>query len=167
MGRYAEAVDNPERPANIIDTRAYRLKYGFGLNAEYELTKGVGVFTRLGWNDGQTEAWAYADVQSSGSAGLSVNGAFWNRPNDTVGLAGVVNSISRSQQQYFADGGQGILAGDGALDYSLEKTLETYYKFQIWKTFNVTADYQYVIDPAYNAARGPVSIVGLRLHWDF
>jgi high affinity Mn2+ porin len=167
MGSYAEAVENAERPANIVDTRQYRLKYGFGLNAEYELTQGVGVFTRLGWNDGQSESWAYADVQSSGSAGLSVKGAFWNRPNDTVGLAGVVNSISRVQQDYFANGGAGILAGDGALSYGLEKTLETYYKFQIWKNLNATADYQYVIDPAYNTARGPVSIVSLRLHWDF
>ena len=50
MGSYAEAVDNPARPANIIDTRTYRFKYGFGLNAEYELIHGLGVFTRLGWN---------------------------------------------------------------------------------------------------------------------
>jgi high affinity Mn2+ porin len=167
MGSFAEADDNPERPANIVDTRQYRLKYGFGLNAEYELIKGVGVFTRLGWNDGQTENWVYADVSKTGSAGLSIKGAFWNRPNDTVGLAGIVNGISHVQQDYFADGGQGILAGDGALSYSLEKTLETYYKFQIWKNLNVTADYQYVIDPAYNAARGPVSILGVRFHWDF
>ena len=141
--------------------------YGFGLNAEYELFKGVGAFTRLGWNDGQTENWAYADVDKSGSAGLSVNGAIWNRPNDAFGLAGVINGISRVQRAYFGAGGLGILAGDGALSYGLEETLETYYKFQIWKAFNITADYQYVINPAYNEARGPVSIAGMRLHWDF
>jgi high affinity Mn2+ porin len=167
MGSYAEALENPQRPPNIVDTRQYRLKYGFGLNAEYELIQGVGFFTRLGWNDGQTENWAYADVDKSGSAGLSIKGAFWNRPNDTVGLAGVVNGISRVQQDFFAAGGLGILAGDGALSYGLEKTLETYYKAQIWKNIYATADYQYVIDPAYNAARGPVSILGLRLHWEF
>jgi high affinity Mn2+ porin len=167
MGSYAEALDNPERPANIIDTRAYRLKYGFGLNAEYEIIKGVGAFTRLGWNDGKSESWAYADVAESGSAGLSVKGDFWKRPNDTVGLAGVINAISRVQEDYFAAGGTGILAGDGALSYGLEKTLETYYKAQIWKNIYATADYQFVTDPAYNAARGPVSILGLRFHWDF
>jgi high affinity Mn2+ porin len=167
MGSYAEALENPGRPANIIDTRQYRLKYGFCLNAEYELIKGIGAFTRLGWNDGQTESWAYADVSKSGSAGLSVKGGFWNRPDDTVGLAGIVNGISRVQQDYFAAGGLGILAGDGALSYGLEKTLETYYKAQVWKNIYATADYQYVIDPAYNAARGPVSILGIRLHWEF
>lgn len=167
MGSYAEAADNPIRPANIIDTRQYRLKYGFCLNAEDELAKDVGAFARLGWNDGQSESWNYADVQKSASAGLSVNGDLWRRPNDTVGLAGVVNGISRAQQQFFEDGGLGILAGDGKLSYNLEKSLETYYKLQVWKEVNATADYQFVMNPAYNAARGPVSILSLRLHWDY
>jgi high affinity Mn2+ porin len=167
LGSYAEAADNPERPANIVATRDYRLNYGFGLNTEYDLAKGVGAFARLGWNAGQTEDWAYADVQKSGSAGLSIKGDFWLRSNDTVGLAGIVNGISRVQQQFFADGGLGILAGDGALNYGLEKTMETYYNFQVWKTLHVTADYQFIIDPAYNRARGPVSVLSARVHWDF
>ena len=76
MGSYAEAVDNPARPANIIDTRSYRLKYGFCLNGEYELCRDVGLFTRLGWNDGQSENWSYADVAESGSAGHQRQGDF-------------------------------------------------------------------------------------------
>ena len=165
-GTYADALDSPVRPA-VVTAQNYCLNYGFCLNTEYELTKGVGAFARLGWNAGQTPAWAYADVSRSGSAGLSINGDFWHRSNDTFGLAGVINGISHVQQQFFADGGQGILAGDGTLSYSLEKTLETYYKAQIWKNIYATADYQYVINPAYNAARGPVSILGMRLHWEF
>jgi high affinity Mn2+ porin len=167
MGSYAEAVDNPQRPADIVATRAYRLKYGFCLNAEYELSKGIGFFTRLGWNDGQTEDWAYADVQKAASAGLSIKGDFWHRTNDTVALAGNVNAISRVQQQFFADGGLGILAGDGALNYGLEKMLETYYSYHVWKTLYLTADYQFIIDPSYNRARGPVSVVSGRVHWEF
>jgi high affinity Mn2+ porin len=167
MGSYADAVDSPVRPANIIDTRAYRVKYGFCLNGEYEVFQNIGLFSRIGWNDGKTESWNYADVQKSASAGASVKGEFWKRPNDTVGLAGVINGISKEEQKYFEAGGLGILAGDGNLSYALEKALETYYKFQIWKNLNATADYQYVINPAYNAARGPVSVLGMRLHWDF
>src|SRR5208283_4667744 len=124
-------------------------------------------FARLGWNDGRNESWVYADVSESGSAGLSIKGDSWHRPGDTVGLAGVINGISGAQQRYFEAGGLGILAGDGSLSYGLEKSLETYYKFQIYKNFNATADYQYVVNPAYNAARGPVSVVTARLHWDF
>jgi high affinity Mn2+ porin len=84
-----------------------------------------------------------------------------------VGLAGIVNGISRVQQNFFAAGGLGILAGDGAISYGSEKTLETYYKAHIWKNIYATADYQYVIDPAYNEARGPVSILSMRFHWEF
>jgi len=165
-GTYADALDSPVRPA-VVAVNNYCLNYGFCLNTEYELIKGVGAFARLGWNAGQTPDWAYADVSRTGSAGLSVKGDFWHRPNDTFGLAGIINGISHVQQQFLADGGLGILAGDGALSYGLEKTLETYYKAQIWKNFYFTADYQYVINPAYNAARGPVSILSGRIHWDF
>jgi len=31
----------------------------------------------------------------------------------------------------------------------------------------VSADFQYVVNPAYNADRGPVSIFGLRVHAEF
>jgi high affinity Mn2+ porin len=167
-GTYADAVDSPVRPA-VVDAHNYCLNYGFGLNAEYELTKGVGAFMRLGWNAGQTPDWAYADVQKTGSAGLSIKGDFWHRPNDTVGLAGIVNGISRVQQRFLEDGGLGILAadGEGNLRYDVERTLETYYRFQIWKGISATADYQYVVNPAYNTARGPVSILSARLHWEF
>ncbi len=167
MGSFADALASPIRPADIALTRDYRLKYGFGLNAEYELTKGIGLFSRLGWCDGQTESWAYADVDRTASAGLSINGKFWRRANDTVGLAGIVNGISRVHQEFFAAGGVGILAGDGALNYGLEKTMETYYNLQVWNALHLTADYQFVIDPAYNRDRGPVSVLGARIHWEF
>jgi len=152
---------------DTTSARAYSFKYGFGLNWEQEITQNIGIFSRLGWNDGQTESWAFTDVDRTGSLGLSVKGAAWHRPDDTFGLAGVVNAISRIHQEFFEDGGTGILAGDGRLNYGWEKALETYYDFKIWKTLHVAADYQYVVDPAYNRDRGPVSISGARLHWEF
>jgi high affinity Mn2+ porin len=167
MGSYEDANDSPIRPANILLSQAYRYKYGFCLNAEQELMKDVGVFARMGWSDGNTQAWAYSDMDQSASMGLSLNGDIWNRPNDTYGLAGVLSGLSRVHQQFFEDGGSGILAGDGALSYGLEKAMETYYSFQVWKTLHVTADYQFIMDPAFNRARGPVSVLGGRLHWDY
>ncbi len=38
--------------ADISAAHAYRYKYGFGLNWEQEVAKNVGLFSRLGWNDG-------------------------------------------------------------------------------------------------------------------
>ena len=167
MGSYHEAVNSPVRPADIVATRAYRHKYGFGLNLEQELVKNIGVFTRLGWSDGQNEAWAFADVDRTATAGLSIRGEFWHRPNDTLGIADAVNAITKVHQEFFAAGGTGILAGDGALSYGLEDALETYYDFQLWKTVHAALDYQFIVNPAYNRDRGPVSVFGARLHWEF
>jgi high affinity Mn2+ porin len=170
MGSYQAAVDDAARtglPADIVATRAYRYKYGFGLNVEQEIFKNVGAFARLGWSDGQNEAWAFSDVDQTATLGLSIKGEFWGRANDTVGLAGIINGISHVHQEFFEAGGTGILAGDGNLEYGLEKILETYYDFQIWKTLHGALDYQFITDPAYNRARGPVSVLGARLHWNF
>jgi high affinity Mn2+ porin len=166
MGDYEDAVDSPT-PSDLAATQAYRYKYGFGLNAEQEVFKDVGLFSRLGWSDGHTQAWAYSDVDYSGSMGTSLNGEMWDRPKDNFGLAGVISGASHIHQVFFEDGGLGILAGDGALSYGLEKAMETYYSLHVWKTLQVTADYQFIIDPAFNRARGPVSIFGGRIHWEF
>jgi high affinity Mn2+ porin len=169
MGSYQAAVDNAARtglPADIVATEAYRYKYGFGLNVEQEIIKNIGAFARLGWSDGQNEAWVFADVDRTASLGLSIKGEFWGRAKDTVGLAGIVNGISRVHQEFFAAGGTGILAGDGNLSYGWEKILEAYYDFQIWKTLHGALDYQFITDPAYNRDRGPVSVFAARLHWE-
>ena len=167
MGSYQAAIDSPSRPADIETSRDYRYKYGFGLNLEQELFKNIGVFSRLGWSDGNNEAWVFSDVDRTATLGLSVKGEAWQRPADTVGLAGVLNGLSKVHQEFLANGGTGILAGDGRLSYGLEQILETYYDFAIWKTIHVSLDYQFVNHPAFNRDHGPVSVFGARLHWTF
>lgn len=167
MGSYQTAIDSPTRPADIEATREFRYKYGFGLNVEQEIAKNAGVFSRVGWSDGENEAWVFSDVDRSATLGLSLRGESWHRPNDTFGVAGVVNAISRVHQKFLEAGGTGILAGDGNLSFGLEKILETYYDFQIWKTIHVSFDYQFITNPAFNRDRGPVSVFGARMHWEF
>lgn len=167
MGSYQEAVNNPARPANIEVTRDFRHKYGFGLNVEQEIFKNVGVFSRLGWSDGRNEAWVFSDVDYAATAGISIKGEAWHRPDDTFGLAGAFNGISTAHQRFFAAGGVGILAGDGGLNYGWERILETYYDFKIWKSVHTSLDYQFIGNPAFNRDRGHVSVFGVRLHWEF
>jgi len=52
MGNYNLSVQiNPAAP-DFTSTRIYsRSKYGFGINLEQEIGKGVGVFARASWND--------------------------------------------------------------------------------------------------------------------
>jgi high affinity Mn2+ porin len=167
MGSYQDAVNSPTRPADITASQEFRYKYGFGLNLEQEIIKNVGVFSRLGWSDGQNQAWMFSDVDYTATAGISIKGEAWQRPDDTFGLAGVFNGISKVHQEFLAAGGTGILAGDGNLNYGWEKILETYYDFKIWESIHATVDYQFITDPAFNRDRGPVSVFGARLHWEF
>jgi high affinity Mn2+ porin len=147
--------------------RSERFKYGFGLNWEQEIVKNVGVFSRLGWNDGQEEGWVFSDVGYAASAGVSVKGAAWHRPGDTLGLAGVASGASVAEREFLAAGGTGILTGDGTLNYGVEKILETYYDFNVWKNVHFAADYQFITNPAFNQDRGPVSVFSGRVHWEF
>jgi high affinity Mn2+ porin len=167
MGSYQAALDTPDRPADIIATRAYRAKIGFGVNAEQELAKNLGVFARLGWSDGKNEAWTFADVDRTATFGVSFKGAGWGRPGDTFAVAGALDGISRVHREFLAAGGTGILAGDGALNYGTERDLETYYDFRISDRLRFALDYQFVANPAYNRDRGPVSVFGVRLHWEY
>jgi high affinity Mn2+ porin len=82
-------------------------------------------------------------------------------------LRGVINGLTPVHRDFFAAGGTGILAGDGALTYGLEEIVELYYDFHVWRTAHVALDYQYVANPAYNRDRGPVSVLGARLHSEF
>jgi high affinity Mn2+ porin len=99
--------------------------------------------------------------------GLSIKGTSWGRPDDRVGIAGVVNQISADHSNYLAAGGLGILVGDGALSYAPENVVETYYAFQLRKGLVMTADYQFLNNPAYNAVRGPVHVFSGRLRASF
>ncbi|HVB59319.1 MAG TPA: carbohydrate porin [Candidatus Acidoferrales bacterium] len=153
--------------ANLSAARAFRNKYGFGLNWEQRIATNIGVFSRLGWNNGQAEGWMYTDANWTASFGMSIQGAAWGRPNDSFGLACVTSGASSSAQKFLEAGGLGILNGDGALTYGSEKVMEVYYNYPIRNTVHATLDYEFVDNPAFNRARGPVSVIGIRLHWQF
>ena len=151
----------------IEQTRQGRAEYGYVINLEQAVTDDVGVFGRWSWNSGKTEVSAFADINSSLSAGTSIKGTAWGRSNDKIGLAGVVNGISRDYRDYLAAGGLGLLVGDGQLNYRKEKILETYYALGLMKNVTLTFDYQFMANPAYNADRGPISFFSGRLHAEF
>jgi high affinity Mn2+ porin len=183
-GSYLAALSVPG--VDINDTRAYRINYGFGLNWEQAITENVGLFSRAGWNYGRNQAWMFTDVNYTGSFGVSVKAAAWDRladiffraagsqprshtgsqTNPIFGLAGVMSGISRANQRFLNAGGTGILDGDGALSYGWEEVVETYCDWTIWKSIHFTVDYQFVANPAFNRDRGPVNILGSRLHME-
>jgi high affinity Mn2+ porin len=167
MGDYAEALAAMPVNPDVTLTRDYRYKYGFGISWDQELTKDLGVWARLGWADGHTEAWAFTAIDRLFDIGLLLKGRCWCRPNDLVGLALGINGLERTHRNYLAAGGLDFIIGDGALNYAPEQILEAFYNLEVVKGIYVTTDFQEVIHPAYNADRGPVSIVSLRVHIEF
>jgi high affinity Mn2+ porin len=168
MGRYSEATAialQTGMPADIAAVRTAHTRGGVSLNLEQQLTEGLGVFAKAGWSQGAFEAFEFTDINKTVAVGLSVTGTRWGRPDDTVGVAVAVNDASGAAKQFFAAGGLGILVGDGQLVRSgPEYIVETYYSLAVFKFAKVSLDYQFVSTPAYNRDRGPVSIVGFRVH---
>ncbi len=148
-------------------TRASRRKTGFYLNLEQAVTPDLGVFARVSANDGRTESLSFTDIDNSVSGGVSLKGSAWGRPGDTVGLGTSRNGISASHRAFFANGGVGLLIGDGRLNYAPEQAFETYYALSLSKALTVSFNYQHIVNPAYNRDRGPANFFGTRLHADF
>ena len=161
-GSYREALSVPG--TDITQTRKDRLKEGFVINLEQAITDDLGAFARFSFNDGHSEIMSFTDIDRSGQIGVSLKGTEWKRPDDTVGIAGVVNALSSAHADFLKAGGLGILIGDGKLNYATENIVEAYYRFQLAKPVSLTADYQFVANPGYNRDRGPVSIFAVRLH---
>ena len=169
-GNYGEAIALAKKTGDVPDVTATRhpgtLKYGFGINAEQEITKSVGVFSRLGWNDGKTESFAFTAIDRFATGGISVIGRRWHRPDDTVATELTAGGLSRVHSEYLAMGGHDFLLGDGRLKYGPETIWETYYSAQIFSGFLASIDFQHMNNPAYNEARGPLWIESIRLHWE-
>jgi high affinity Mn2+ porin len=171
MGSYNAAVNLGQATGATPDTalvRKWASRPGVAFNLEQELTPDMGAFARISYNDGSKEAYEFTDVNKSLSLGVALKGSAWNRPGDIVGLAATFNGISAAARAYFAAGGLGILIGDGQLPHpGSENILETFYSLRVVEHVTVSANYQYVVYPAYNRDRGPVSIFAIRIHAEF
>jgi high affinity Mn2+ porin len=164
MGSYRQAIEADGQPPDVTASRQLgRAKWGFVVNLEQAVGTNGGLFLRGSWNDGHNEAWAYAEIERSLTAG-SLWKPLKSRPGDQAGAAFILNGLSRDHRDYLAAGGYGFMIGDGKLRYSLEKIAEVYYSALFYRHFWLTFDYQFVLDPAYNRDRGPVNIFGLRFH---
>ena len=167
MGSFEDAIKLAAMtggPAMISAVRQYQSRGGLSMNLEQQLMPDIGFFARAGFANGDIEPYEFTDIDRTVAAGLAVSGKQWGRDDDTFGIAGVVNGISKVHQAFLNDGGLGILVGDGQLpNPGTERILETYYSFPVLYA-RMTLDYQLIVNPAYNRDRGPVSVLGFRVH---
>ena len=165
MGNYDQSIAlNPILPSLFATEKDGNTKYGFGINAEQEISKDMGVFLRGSWNDGKNETFVYTEIDRSLSFGLSTKGNKWKRPNDNFGIACVVSGLSSEHRAYLQAGGKGFQLGDGNLNYGLEQLAELYYSMELIKNISLSGAYQFIINPGYNKDRGPVNVFSMRVH---
>ena len=167
-GTYGEALKLAAATGTTPDvtatSRVGTLKYGFGVSFDQALSSDVGMFTRLGWNDGKTESWAFTAIDRLASGGVSIKGTHWKRKGDVVATSFTAGGLSGVHHQYLAAGGLDFLIGDGRLNYAPEYLWESYYSARVLPGFYTTFDVQRYSNPAYNQDRGPVTVYSIRLH---
>lgn len=171
MSKYQDALNYAAVYGGKPDINQVRYgdqsKLGFGINLEQALSNDIGLFARASWADGKTETYAFTEIDRSISSGLLISGSTWGRGMDKLGIGIVRNSLSKAHRDYLGLGGLGFFLGDTQLNYRPETILETFYSWSVIKGSQVSLDWQYIQNPAYNADRGPVNAIALRLHTEF
>jgi high affinity Mn2+ porin len=172
MGSYTDAINDYRAgrdpvPDIVAHREQGRVKGGLGANVEYTTPSGVRVFGRTGWNSGDTESFAYTEVNDTIAGGGDITGSAWHRPIDRVGAAFVSNGLSGPHREYLRLGGAGFLLGDGTLTYGRESIAETYYTAHLWRGVYASGGAQFIVHPGYNRDRGPVFVQMARLHMEF
>lgn len=144
------------------------VKVGIGVNAEQYITPDIGLFLRAMYSDGQTEVDAYDPADRDLSFGAVAKGPAWKRPFDVAGVGFAAAWISAIHAQYLAMGGVDGFVGDGHLYHvGAESVVDLFYSFNLLKAIWLTADYQHLWNPGFNADRGPVEILSGRVHAEF
>ena len=140
-------------------------KYGFAFNAEQEVANGIGMFARYSWCDGHSGDWAFTEIDRNFQLGINFDGKRWKRKDDALGICAAFNGLAKDHKAYLEAGGMGFIIGDGKLNYGTENILEIYYRAKVLSYLYLSADFQYITNPAYNKDRsGPIYVPGIRAH---
>jgi high affinity Mn2+ porin len=157
---------NPTAP-DLCWVRQPNVKLGAGISVEQYVARDIGLFLRAMYSDGHTEVDAYNPADRSFSVGAVAKGTLWHRPFDVTGAGFGMSWISASHAEYLAMGGVDGFVGDGRLQQAGEGIVEAFYSFNVARAIWLSADYQHLWNPGFNADRGPVDIYGVRIHAEF
>jgi len=167
MGSFGDAMDyaaaNGGTPA-MEKVRRDQSKYGLGIALDQAVSRDASVFLRGSFNDGRTETYSFTEIERSLVLGANSHGSLWHRSSDAFGAAWVINGLSESHRDYLRAGGLGFFIGDGQLNYRPEQLFEVYYAAATFRGLWLSLDFQHIANPAYNADRGPVNFLGVRMH---
>ncbi len=142
-------------------------KLGIGVNIEQYATEDIGAFVRAMYSDGQSEVDAFNSADRSLAFGAIAHGGLWHRHFDLAGAGFGASWISKQHAEYLALGGVDGFVGDGHLKQAAESVVDVFYSFNLLKAIWLSADYQHLWNPGFNADRGPVDIFSGRVHAEF
>jgi hypothetical protein len=178
LARFSDAtnyvIQNNAQGTQAINNVRNNMQYktGIGLHGEQALTNDLGVYARAFTSDGHTETMSFTEADNSISVGMGMNGTQWKRPNDSIGISMMRNGLSSYRRGYLQAGGVSYFIGDYAspsqtISYTPERIGEVYYNATVIKNVLAGLNFQHIINPAYNSARGPVNILSFRIHAEF
>jgi hypothetical protein len=152
---------------DLCFVRRENVKVGIGFNVEQHVAPDTGVFVRGMISDGRSEVDAFNPADRDLSFGAVAKGDLWRRPFDVAGLGYGMGWISSAHAHYLAMGGVDGFVGDGHLRQAPESVIDAFYSVNLLRAIWLTADYQHLWNPGFNADRGPVNILAGRVHAEF
>lgn len=142
-----------------LDGVATRRHTGIGFSLDQRVGDGVNLFSRYG-----QLLKGELPFDKALSVGAELNGSYWGRGGDAIGLGG---SWLKTSSGYHDLGGSSDIDGDGVADFSFtpegaEKVAELYYRYRITPQFELTPDFQWITRPGGNGGADAVKVFGLR-----
>jgi hypothetical protein len=147
--------------------RKANIKMGIGINLEQQVADDIGLFFRGMYSDGKTEVYSYTSTDRSLSFGTLIKGTRWQREKDLFGLGYAKNWISKAHADYLNAGGIDGFIGDGKITARPEQVINVFYSVNLLSSVWLSGDYQHIINPAFNADRGPINVYGVKMHVEF
>ena len=150
--------------AATLDGRTEQTHTGIGFSVDQRIGDGANVFGRYG-----KLVKGERPFDQALSVGAEVNGAYWGRGGDAIGIGG---AWLRSSKEYRRLGGGGDQISDGAGVFifapsGAEQVAELYYRFRVSPQFDVSPDLQWVGRTGANPDADSVKIVGVRANVAF
>jgi hypothetical protein len=126
---------------------------GIGLSIDQQVGDGVRLFGRYG-----QLIKGRMPFERAFALGAEINGSYWGRAADAVGIGGSWLKASKAWRQM----GEGA---DPSLDFTpsgAEKVAEIYYRYRLSPNLEISPDLQWITRPAGNGDADSITIFGLR-----
>ncbi|OGB22877.1 MAG: porin [Burkholderiales bacterium RIFCSPLOWO2_02_FULL_57_36] len=144
-GNYrAYAWRNPQASHFDSNVTAPEQHSGWGISADQRIGDGVTLFGRYG-----QQMQGNVRFDRALTVGAEVNGSYWSRGGDSMGVAAGLLKSSRDYRSF-------------ANANSSEQVGELYYRYRISKQFELSPSFQYIGNPGGDGTVDAIKILGLR-----